>query len=195
MRGPWPTPRTLFPSVSRLTTPLPFQADRPAGLFAMRITPILAVAACLTGAAVVRAEETTSPAANVSYFRDVLPILRGKNCTGCHQPAKRGGEYVMTEFAGLLKGGESGSAAIVPGKPAESYLIELITPRDGKADMPKEAPPLTAKPRSPRSPNGSNKGPRTTRRPAIGRSTTPTIRRSIWRRRSSSRSSIRPTEA
>jgi len=80
----------------------------------------------------------------VSYFKDVLPIFRSKNCTGCHQAAKRGGDYVMTDFAALLKGGESGQAAIVPGKPAESGLIAQITPgADGKADMPKDGPPLT----------------------------------------------------
>jgi mono/diheme cytochrome c family protein len=85
-----------------------------------------------------------APAGDVSYFRHVLPILRAKNCTGCHQPAKRGGEYVMTDFATLLKGGESGSAAVVPGDPKKSYLVEQITPVDGKADMPKDAPPLNA---------------------------------------------------
>src|SRR5262245_18671873 len=77
-----------------------------------------------------------APPAEVSYFRHVLPILRAKNCTGCHQPAKKGGEYVMTEFATLLKGGESGSPAVVPGDPKKSYLIEQITPVDGKAEMP-----------------------------------------------------------
>ncbi len=86
----------------------------------------------------------TAPPDEVSYFRHVLPILRAKNCTGCHQPAKKGGEYVMTEFATLLKGGESGEAAIVPGDPKKSYLIGQITPVDGKADMPKDAPPLAA---------------------------------------------------
>src|SRR5439155_16955597 len=82
------------------------------------------------------------PATEMSFFRDVLPILRQKNCTGCHQPAKQGGDYVMTEFASLLKGGESGEA-IVPRHPEKSYLIEQITPAAGKAAMPKDAPPLT----------------------------------------------------
>jgi WD40 repeat protein/mono/diheme cytochrome c family protein len=84
------------------------------------------------------------PNAPVSYFRDVLPIFRKNNCTGCHQPAKKGGEYVMTDFEALLKGGETGEAAIVPGKPADSNLMAQITPKDGKADMPKDGPPLTA---------------------------------------------------
>src|SRR6476620_4742200 len=70
--------------------------------------------------------------AEISFFKDVMPILRKNNCTGCHQPAKQGGEYVMTEFAALMKGGESGSAAVVAGKPDKSYLIEQITPAGGK---------------------------------------------------------------
>jgi WD40 repeat protein len=78
----------------------------------------------------------------VSYWRDVRPILQ-MHCQGCHQPAKSGGEYVMTQFERLLRGGESGQAAIVPGKPEESYLVEQITPVDGQAPMPKEKPPLS----------------------------------------------------
>jgi dipeptidyl aminopeptidase/acylaminoacyl peptidase len=50
----------------------------------------------------------------------------------------------MTDFATLLKGGESGSPAVVPGDPKKSYLLEQITPAEGKADMPKDAPPLGA---------------------------------------------------
>jgi cytochrome c/WD40 domain-containing protein len=96
----------------------------------------------LLGVSAVADEPAAS--AEVSFFKDVLPILRQNNCTGCHQPAKQGGEYVMTDFATLLKGGESGSAAIVPGKPDKSYLIEQITPANGKAAMPKDAPPLNA---------------------------------------------------
>lgn len=95
--------------------------------------------------AVALADEAAAPAADeVSYFRQVLPIFRAQNCTGCHQPAKKGGEYVMTDFATMLKGGASGSAAIVAGNPQGSYLLEQITPHEGKAEMPKDAPPLTA---------------------------------------------------
>ena len=50
----------------------------------------------------------------------------------------------MTDHASILKGGESGEAAIVAGKPAESYLLELITPENGQAAMPKDRPPLSA---------------------------------------------------
>ncbi len=80
--------------------------------------------------------------AEVSFFKQIAPILRTRNCTGCHQGAKKGGEYVMTDFASVMKAGESGQAAVVPGKPAESYLISQITAKDGKAEMPKDGPPL-----------------------------------------------------
>ncbi|HEX2474436.1 MAG TPA: c-type cytochrome domain-containing protein, partial [Lacipirellulaceae bacterium] len=82
-----------------------------------------------------------APTGEVSYVRDVLPILQA-NCQGCHQPAKASGAFEMTSFNNLLAGGESGSAAVVPGKPDESYLVDQITPADGEAAMPKDKKPL-----------------------------------------------------
>ncbi|WP_437228690.1 DUF1549 domain-containing protein [Planctomicrobium sp. SH661] len=93
-------------------------------------------------ASVVRAEEQPAPR-QISYQKEVLPILQAR-CQGCHQPAKRGGGYDMTTFAQLLEAGESGTAAIVPGKPDESHLFIQITPVDGKAEMPKNGEPLSA---------------------------------------------------
>ncbi|MBD3675297.1 MAG: DUF1549 domain-containing protein, partial [Planctomycetaceae bacterium] len=89
------------------------------------------------------AEEETQPQSEngISFYNQVRPIFQA-NCHGCHQPAKPLGDYVMTDFKKLLAGGESGLAAIVPGKPDESYLIDQITPEDGMAMMPKKADPL-----------------------------------------------------
>jgi WD40 repeat protein len=86
--------------------------------------------------------------AKASFFREVRPVLQ-EHCQGCHQPAKHGGEYVMSPFPAFLKGGESGEAAIVPGKPEASNLVKMIAPTKGKdgaekAEMPKEQPPLAA---------------------------------------------------
>ncbi|MDZ4817617.1 MAG: c-type cytochrome domain-containing protein, partial [Planctomycetota bacterium] len=79
----------------------------------------------------------------VSYYRDIRPILQ-EHCHGCHQPAKRGGDYVMTSFADMVRGGENG-AAVVAKKSADSNLLTLITPGDdGKAEMPKGKPALAA---------------------------------------------------
>lgn len=82
-----------------------------------------------------------TPDSKVSYAHDILPIFQA-NCHGCHQPAKSKGGYVMTGFTALLSGGESGLKAILPGNAAESLLVELITPIDGKAEMPQKAEPL-----------------------------------------------------
>jgi len=94
-----------------------------------------------TGSTLFAAE---TPATDAVSFDKQVRLIFQANCQGCHQPAKAGGQYVMTDFGKLVKGGESGSAAVVPGKPAESYLIQLITPKDGKAEMPKGKAPLTA---------------------------------------------------
>ncbi len=94
--------------------------------------------------AAVRAEEPKGEAKTsdeVSYYRDIRPIFQ-VHCHGCHQPAKQGGDYVMTDFERLLKGGESEAASIVPGDPAKSFLVFMITPEDGVAEMPKERKPL-----------------------------------------------------
>ncbi len=81
-------------------------------------------------------------AQQVSFYKQIRPIFQA-NCHGCHQPAKAGGSYDMTSFDKLLAGGESESAAVVAAKPDDSYLLELITPTDGEAEMPRGRKPLT----------------------------------------------------
>ncbi|HEX5471424.1 MAG TPA: DUF1549 domain-containing protein, partial [Lacipirellulaceae bacterium] len=87
-------------------------------------------------------QTTKSPP--VSYHTQILPILQA-HCQGCHQPAKASGKLDMTSFKNLLTAGESGSPAIVPGKPDDSYLLDQITPdKNGEAEMPKGKPALAA---------------------------------------------------
>ncbi len=73
----------------------------------------------------------------VSFSQSVAPIL-SKRCLACHNAKTAKGRYNMETYAGIVKGGESGAAA-VPGKPADSTLFEMIA--DGS--MPKDADPLT----------------------------------------------------
>ena len=88
-------------------------------------------------------EPTGESRAMISYHRQIRPLFQ-VHCQGCHQPAKRGGEFDMTEFGRMLAGGESGDAAIVPSKPDESFLLEMLNPVDGKAEMPRGRKPLHA---------------------------------------------------
>ncbi len=108
----------------------------------LALTATLAIPAFLFQSA--RGQEPSADAAKVSYYRQIRPIFQAQ-CQGCHQPAKDSGSYVMTSFDRLLAGGESEMAAVVPGKPGESYLLDLIRPDEkGAASMPKDRPPLSA---------------------------------------------------
>ena len=86
--------------------------------------------------------EVDSASQEVSYHEQIRPIFQA-HCQGCHQPAKKGGEYDMTSFASLLKGGESEAPSVVSKDLENSYLWELINPVDGEAEMPKGKKPLS----------------------------------------------------
>ncbi|MGB6222753.1 PSD1 and planctomycete cytochrome C domain-containing protein [Haloferula sp.] len=67
----------------------------------------------------------TSTATAEEGFRESRRILETR-CLSCHFPDKIKGDLLMTTREALLQGGDSG-AAIVPGKPDESLLIERIS--------------------------------------------------------------------
>jgi hypothetical protein len=76
----------------------------------------------------------------LSFEDDVVPILQVR-CLKCHgDEARKGGLDLRRKFT-MLKGGDGG-AAIVPGKPEESLLLEMI---ESKEMPPKEEDPLDAK--------------------------------------------------
>ena len=75
----------------------------------------------------------------VSFINDVAPILK-ENCFACHDAKKRKGKFDMTSFESIRKGGAKEIDPLVPGKPDESHLFELITATD-KSRMP---PPETS---------------------------------------------------
>src|SRR5581483_8317496 len=105
---------------------------------------VLCLIATFNGPAAVLQKPTPSPApgsSQVSYYRDIRPILQA-NCQGCHQPAKAKGGYVMTNFKGLLAGGETEGAAVVPAHPDQSSILKMVVPVKGEARMPKGKPPL-----------------------------------------------------
>jgi WD40 repeat protein len=106
---------------------------------------VIAIAAGTAGATVSGDQPGSSkpaePDGKVSYFRDIRPVFQ-THCHGCHQPAKQSGQYIMTAWESLVRGGESGEAAIVPGRPDQSQLWNQIRPEQGEAAMPKGEKPL-----------------------------------------------------
>jgi mono/diheme cytochrome c family protein len=103
-------------------------------------TLILFAASCarLNGA------ELPSPATRtVDFAHDVRPILQ-EHCVGCHGPEKQKSGYRLDARDTAIKGGDSGDAAIIPGKSAESPLIQFVAGLDADKLMP---PKKSDKPR------------------------------------------------
>ncbi|WP_165245105.1 c-type cytochrome domain-containing protein [Paludisphaera soli] len=105
------------------------------------IASVLLLSAPLSAPAL--ADEPPPAEKPVSFMADVAPILV-RNCIACHNPKKPESKYVMTSFAKLAKGGKVGEdITLEPGKPDESYLVELIR-HDGDPRMPYKQDPLPA---------------------------------------------------
>lgn len=78
---------------------------------------------------------TTKPDPHADAFRtDVLPILQ-THCLRCHGKAEKGG-LRLDSLAASIAGGDSGWAAIVPGKPDESELVLRLLADDPAEKMP-----------------------------------------------------------
>src|SRR5262249_8429885 len=74
------------------------------------------------------------------FFQDqVAPVLE-KRCVHCHGASAPKGNFALTTARAILKGGDSGPA-VVPGKPEESPLLELVT--GNPPEMPQKDAPLS----------------------------------------------------
>ena len=72
---------------------------------------------------------------NNFFYQKVYPLLESK-CFGCHGEEKdREGAFDMRTREGLLKGGESGKPALVPGNPEKSPIYRAVL-RTEKLKMP-----------------------------------------------------------
>lgn len=81
--------------------------------------------------------------ADDALFQDrVAPVFR-RHCLNCHNDEARKGGLSLQTAESALAGGDSGEV-IFPGDPDSSYLLDLITPEDGKAEMPEGTEPLSA---------------------------------------------------
>ncbi len=80
---------------------------------------------------------------DVEFVHDVVPIVI-KHCGKCHTGQEKQGEFSMNTRAALLEGGENGES-VVPGKSAESDLLDRLTSDDEELRMPPEGPRVSAK--------------------------------------------------
>ena len=89
--------------------------------------PVLLSAIILTIAAQSLADDDReSPsAAQLKFFETKIRPLLATRCFKCHSEKKQQGELRLDARSLIVQGGESG-AAIVPGKPGESLLVEAV---------------------------------------------------------------------
>jgi hypothetical protein len=103
--------------------------------------PTLLLAAALTVPMPTWAEDPTQREA-IDFNRDVKPIF-AKHCFSCHGPDKQKQGLRLDRKADALKGGDDG-VVIIPGKSAQSLLVQLASGQDKDRLMPPKGP-LSAK--------------------------------------------------
>ena len=82
------------------------------------------------------AAQSTVPVNDEFFETRIRPVLSSR-CYACHSSrlAAPKGELVLDTKAGVLKGGRQGPA-VVPGKPADSKLLEALTYANAQLQMP-----------------------------------------------------------
>jgi mono/diheme cytochrome c family protein len=80
--------------------------------------------------------------ARVDFLKQVQPIFRA-SCHRCHGPDMQMGRLRLDSKALALEGGLSGKA-IIPGKPAESLLLQRVLGQGDRVRMPMDGPPLAS---------------------------------------------------
>ena len=86
---------------------------------------LTAIATFSTGIAFSAETDAGDSQRPVSYWNDIRPLMQA-SCQGCHQPAKAKGEYILTDVKRLIAGGESDSAAVIPGQPEKSFFLRAV---------------------------------------------------------------------
>lgn len=93
----------------------------------------------------VNADRLTATAATESdtFYREKIEPIFASHCARCHSE-KRQGDLSIVDRQSLLNGGESGEAAVVPGDPDASYLLELVSASADDYRMPPKGDGLNA---------------------------------------------------
>jgi hypothetical protein len=96
----------------------------------MKAGQILVLASVCAGFAARASDE-----AGWHFVEKVKPLLDSR-CVSCHGPDKVKGGLRLDSREALLKPGESGLPSVVPGKPAESLLLQAVMHSKRDLEMP-----------------------------------------------------------
>jgi len=83
------------------------------------------------------AAQQPAPQGQVSFVNDVAPIFK-EYCFSCHDAKKRKGKFDMTTYEAFRKGGDN-EDPVVPNKPEESRILNLLTTNTARRMPPKDA--------------------------------------------------------
>jgi N-acyl-D-amino-acid deacylase len=75
------------------------------------------------------------PAEKADFGKQIKPLLE-RSCVACHGPDKQRSNFRLDSRDALLKGGNTGSAVVVPGKSAVSPLLDFVSGRVEGMEMP-----------------------------------------------------------
>lgn len=99
---------------------------------------------CVTaGAQAADSSPTTRPDARIDFVRDIQPIFV-KRCSECHGPDKQKGRLRLDLKAEALRGGDSGTPLLVPGKSSASEIFRRVTTENSDDVMPAKGERLTS---------------------------------------------------
>ena len=103
-----------------------------------RVLVPTAVGIFLLAVSVCAADVPPPPAAQLEFFESKIRPVLATECYRCHSAAaeKLKGKLRLDSREGMLKGGESSTPAVVPGKLDESNLIHAIRQEDEGLSMP-----------------------------------------------------------
>ena len=85
----------------------------------------------------------TATAVAVDFESEIRPLLE-KHCLSCHGPERAESQLRLDTRQRILRGGDSGEPAVVPGEVAKSYLLTRVLHEDPAERMPPDKPPLQA---------------------------------------------------
>ncbi|MDB4607926.1 DUF1549 domain-containing protein, partial [bacterium] len=106
----------------------------------MKVGPIVLIANFFGVFLAVAVDTATPNAEQLEFFENKVRPLLADKCYRCHsakaeEKGKLKAGLLLDSRAGLLKGGDSGSA-LTPGDPSKSFLVEAVNYRNEDMEMP-----------------------------------------------------------
>ena len=88
---------------------------------------------------------TITSVSTADPFADVVGPMLVERCASCHNEDKQESELVLTTYAGIMRGGESGRVVVAGNTDLSELLRRISLPHDDEEFMPAEGKtPLTA---------------------------------------------------